>query len=171
MNLPVRLTRRLVVAGGLALAIAPPALAHRSQSVLSTIRWNAAKSAVEVSHRLHVHDAAVAVGQQMGMEEADVTQAKYQALLMRYVEKTFSLADSKTPIALTPLAPEFQQEAVLLHQEARLAAPPANLVIADQILCDVFDGQTNLVNIHSGQKTRTLIFAPKDGPKQVSGMF
>lgn len=171
MNLPVRLTRRLAVAGGLALAIAPPALAHRSQSVLSTITWNSAKSTLDVSHRLHLHDAAVGVAQQMGVEEADITQAKYQALLMRYIEKTFSLADGKTAIVLTPLAPEFLQDAILLHQEARRSAPPAELVIADQILCDVFDGQTNLVNVHSGQKTRTLIFAPKDGPKQVNGMF
>src|SRR5689334_21591466 len=104
MNLPVRLTRRLVVAGGIALAMAPPAQAHRSQSVLSTITWNAAKSTLEVSHRLHVHDAAVGVGKQMGTEEADITQAKYQALLMQYVEKTFSLADGKTAIPLIRLA-------------------------------------------------------------------
>jgi hypothetical protein len=29
----------------------------------------------------------------------------------------------------------------------------------------VFDQQTNLVNVKLAQKTRTLIFADKDGPK------
>ncbi len=36
-----RITRRLAILAGCALAVAPPALAHRSQTVLTTVMWNA----------------------------------------------------------------------------------------------------------------------------------
>ena len=35
----------------------------------------------------------------------------------------------------------------MLYQEAKLKAPPPELAIDNQILRDVFDTQTNLVNV------------------------
>src|SRR5262245_61453311 len=93
MKARVRLTRRLVVAGGLGLAVAPPAMAHRSQSVLTTVTWNASATTLEVTHRMHAHDAEVGLAQSMGVESIDLTQSKNQAQLMLYVEKRFSLSD------------------------------------------------------------------------------
>jgi hypothetical protein len=168
---PRRITRRLAIAGGLALGVAPPALAHRSQSVLSMVTWNAATSTLEVSHRIHAHDAAVGLAILSGVETIDITQAPNQAQLMLYVEKRFSLSDGKSAIALSPLGAEIQSELVVLYQEAKCAAPPAELVIEDQILCDVFDGQTNLVNVKLAQRTRTLIFIAKDGPKRAKDLL
>jgi hypothetical protein len=168
---PQRLTRRLAVAGGFALAMAPPALAHRSQSVLSTVSWNAGKSTLEVTHRLHAHDAEVGLALSTGVKAIDITQVRNQAQLMLYVEKRFSLSDGVATIALSPLDAEIQAEVILLHQEAKRAAPPTELVIEDQILCDVFDGQTNLVNVKLAQRTRTLIFIAKDGPKRAKDLL
>lgn len=167
----LRLTRRLAVSGGLALAVAPPALAHRSQSVLTTVTWNAAASTLEVTHRMHAHDAEVGLALSTGVEAIDITQARNQAQLMLYVEKRFSLSDGSALIALSPLGAEIQSEAILLYQEAKRAVPPAELVIEDQILCDVFDGQTNLVNVKLAQRTRTFIFVAKDGPKRAKDLL
>jgi hypothetical protein len=167
----LRLTRRLAIAGGLSLAVAPPALAHRSQSVLSTVTWNTATSTLEVMHRMHAHDAEVGLALSTGVETVDITQMRNQAQLMFYVEKRFSLSDGKAAIALSPVGAEFQSEAIVLYQEAKRAAPPAELVIEDQILCDVFDGQTNLVNVKLAQRTRTLIFIAKDGPKHAKDLL
>jgi len=166
-----RFTRRLAVAGGLALALAPPALAHRSQSVLTTVTWNPTTSRLEVTHRMHAHDAEVGLALSTGVETIDIRQANNQAQLMHYVEKHFSLSDGSAPIALSPLGAEIQSEAILLYREAKRAAPPAELVIEDQILCDVFDGQTNLVNVKLAQRTRTLIFIAKDGPKRAKDLL
>jgi hypothetical protein len=159
------LTRRLAIAGACALAAAPPALAHRSQSVLTTVSWNTATSTLEVMHRLHAHDAEVGLAQSAGVEAIDITQVRNQAQLMLYVEKHFSLAGPAGPIALEPLGAELESEAILLYQEAKLTAPPAELSIDNRILRDVFDGQTNLVNVRLAARTRTLIFADRDGVK------
>jgi hypothetical protein len=166
-----RLTRRLAVAGGLALAVAPSAAAHRSQSVLSLVTWNPSKSTLDVSHRMHAHDAAVGLALSTGVETIDIMQARNQAQLMLYVEKHFSLSDGQASIALTSLGAEIQSEAIVLYQEARRPAPPAELVIGNQILCDLFDGQTNLVNVRLAQRTRTLIFIAKDGPKRAKDLL
>lgn len=172
MNLlPPRLTRRLAIAGGVTLIVAPPALAHASQSVLTIIEWNPASFALEISHRIHAGDAQAGLDKAAGAQTIDFTAAKNQMDLLRYVEKHFSLSDGKKPLALAPRPAELQPpETIILHQQAKLLAPPAVLLITNQILCDVFSGQTNLVNVRLATGMRTLIFAPGDGPKQVNGL-
>jgi hypothetical protein len=166
------LTRRLAIAGACVLVAAPPAFAHRSQSVLTTISWNAATSTLEVMHRIHAHDAEVGLMQTTGSaENVDITLARNQAQLMLYVENHFALKGPGGQIKLSPLGAEFQSEAIALYREAKLKAPPPELAIDDQILRDVFDGQTNLVNVKLDKRTRTLIFSGKDGVKQVKDLL
>jgi len=160
------LTRRLAIAGACALAAAPPALAHRSQSVLTTVSWNPATSKLEVMHRIHAHDAEVGLMQATGStKNVDITVLRNQAQLILYVETHFALKGPQGAITLEPLGAEFQSEAIVLYQEAKLAAPPAELTIDNRILRDIFDGQTNLVNVRLDKRTRTLIFAGQDGAK------
>jgi hypothetical protein len=101
----------------------------------------------------------------------DITLVANQAKLMLYIERHFSLADGSGPIKLEPLGAEFESGAILVYQEARRAAPPAELMIENRILRDVFDQQTNLVNIRMAQRTRTLIFAGQDGAKRASNLL
>jgi hypothetical protein len=169
-----KLTRRLLIAGGASLAIAPAAFAHRSQSVLTLVNWNPATSKLEVIHRLHAHDAEVGIGLVTGATAApdvDMAQAKNQAKLMLYVEKHFSMKAPAGAIALEAVGAELEAEMIVLYQEAKLPAPPKELTVDNQILRDVFDQQTNLVNLKLAQKTRTLIFAGKDGPKQAKDLL
>ncbi len=170
----LQLTRRLAIAGACMLAAAPAAFAHRSQSVLTVVTWNPDRSMLEVSHRMHAHDAEVGLAQSTGDANApavDISVVANQAKLMLYIEKRFSLADAKGPIKLAPLGAELESEAILVYQEARLPAPPAELVIDNQILRDVFDQQTNLVNVRMAQRTRTLIFVGKDGAKRAKDLL
>lgn len=160
-----RLTRRLLMAAGTALVIAPSAFAHRSQSVLTTVSWNPSRSMIEVMHRLHAHDAEVGLAASVGVAAIDISQVRNQAQLMLYIEKHFSLSGPAGKIVLQPLGAEFESEAILLYQEAKLVAAPAELSVDNQILRDVFDQQTNLVNVKLDKRTRTLIFSGKDGVK------
>lgn len=170
-NVKQTLTRRLAIFAGCALVIAPQAFAHKSQTVLTTVGWNPSRSMLEVMHRIHAHDAEVGLAQSLGVEAIDIRQAPSQAQLMLYVEKRFSLAGPTGRIALQPLGAEFESEAILLHQEARLTTPPPSLAVDDQILRDVFDTQTNLVNVKLDKRTRTLIFSGNDGVKQAKDLL
>jgi hypothetical protein len=167
----VRITRRMAVLAGCALAVAPPALAHRAQTVLSTVMWNAGSGMLEVTHRLHAHDAELTLAATTGAPAVDITVVKNQAQLMLYVEQHFGLTDGGRMIALQPLGAEFEGEAILLYQECKLPAPPKDLAIDNRILRDVFEGQTNLVNVRLAQRTRTLIFSGTDGVKKAEGLL
>jgi hypothetical protein len=166
----LRLTRRLAIVAGCALAVAPQALAHRSQTVLTTIMWNAAASKLEVTHRFHNADAEAWLGQ-LGNGSADVTVVRNQAQLMLYTEGHFALTDGGRKIGLEALGAEFEGEAILLYQEVKLPKPPAELTIDNRIFRDVFDGQANLVNVRLAQQTRTMIFSGQDGPQKVKGQL
>lgn len=165
------ITRRMAVLAGCALAVAPPALAHKAQTVLSTVMWNAASGVLEVIHRLHAHDAELTLQATTGAAQVDITVVRNQAQLMLYIETHFVLADGGKRITLEPLGAEFEGEAILLYQECKLAAPPRDLSIDNRILRDVFEGQTNLVNVRLGQRTRTLIFSGGDGVKRAEGLL
>ena len=175
MERPAGITRRVAVLAGCSLgaglALAPPTLAHRAQSVLTTVMWNATSSVLEVTHRFHAHDAELALQATTGVSQVDITVVKNQAQLMLYIEEHFALMDGGKAIELKPLGAEFEGEALLMYQEIRLKAPPQKLSIDNRLLRDVFEGQTNLVNVRLAQKTRTLIFSGKDGVKAAEGLL
>ncbi len=169
------MTRRMALRAGGVLGVglmwAPPALAHRAQTVLSTVMWNEAQTSLDVMHRLHGHDAEICLAMKSGAAQADITMLQTQAQLMIYIEETFRLTDGGRAIALSPLGAEMEGESVMLYQEGKLAAPPRNLAIDNRILRDVFENQTNLVNVRLAQRTRTLLFSGGDGVKKAEGLL
>lgn len=175
MNGPAGVTRRMAMLAGCSLGagalLAPPALAHRSQTVLSTVVWNAAASVLEVTHRLHPHDAELALQQTTGATQVDITVVRNQAALMLYIEERFVLTDGGRKMALEPVGAEFEGDTLLLYQQCRLKAPPAKLAIDDRILRGVFEAQANLVNVRLAERTRTFLFSGGDGVKQAEGLL
>lgn len=175
MTRPAGMTRRMVVlsgcSAGAGLLLAPPALAHRSQTVFSTVMWNAASSMLEVTHRLHPHDAELALQQELKVGQVDITVVKNQAQLMLYIEDRFVLTDGGRKLTLEPVGAEFEGDTLVLYQQASLKAPPAKLAVDDRILRDVFEAQANLVNVRLAERTRTLLFSGNDGVKQADGLL
>jgi hypothetical protein len=168
------ITRRLAIFAGCALAVAPAAFAHRSQTVLTTVLWNPASSMLEVTHRFHNADTEAWLSLQNrggGAEAMDIAIVRNQAQVMLYVEGHFGLTDAGRAIALQPLGAEVEGEALLIYQECKMSQPPKALAINNQIFRDVFEGQTNLVNVRLAQKTRTLIFSGGDGVKKAEGLL
>lgn len=167
----VSITRRVAIAAGCALAVAPPALAHRAQTVLSTVTWNAASSTLEVMHRLHAHDAELALAAVLQLPAVDMLVVQNQAQMMLYIEGRFALVDAGRKIGLEAVGAEFEGEAMLLYQAVKLSGPPRELAIDNRILRDVFENQTNLVNVRLAQRTRTLLFSGNDGVKKAEGLL
>ena len=175
MSRPAGMTRRMAVlagcSAGAGLLLAPPALAHRSQTVLSTVMWNAAATVLEVTHRLHPHDAELALQQTSGVLQVDITAVKNQAALMIYIDDRFVLTDGGRRLTLEPVGAEFEGDTLLLYQQCKLKAPPARLAIDDRILRDIFEAQANLVNVRLAERTRTFLFSGNDGVKQAEGLL
>lgn len=161
-------TRRMALVACAAGLIAPAAYAHRSHTVLSTIEWNEQARSLDVTHRLHGHDAEIALAKANLMSPGDdLTQPRTQARLALYVDQRFRLSGSLGPIDLEILAAEMDGAEILLYQTARLEAGPDMITIDNRLLRDAFDDQTNLVNVRLGEGVRTVMFAGSDGAKTV----
>jgi hypothetical protein len=166
------LSRRLVLLGAGAALVAPAAFAHRVESCFTTVEWNAGASTIELVHRLHQHDAEVAIGAAAGSNvDVDITKVRNQARAALYAEGRFSVSVAGKPVAFDIVGAELRDDSVWIYREAKLAAAPAELVIGDTILRDVFPAESNIVNVKIGARVRSVLFAGKDGPKTVDGLL
>ncbi len=166
-----RLSRRLLICAGLASLAAPAALAHRAKSVLTTVEWNARNSAIEVIHRVHPHDAELALAAWRGGGPVDITEVKEQARLLLYVDETFRLTLESGAVLLSPVGVELTGADAIIYREGRLSAAPAEMTVDDRIFRELFEDQTNLVNVTMGKGVRTLMFAGRDGPKRARNLL
>ena len=166
------LSRRLVLLGGGAVLLAPAAFAHRVEACFTTIEWNDAASTIEVVHRMHQHDAEVAIGAAAGSNvDVDITKVRNQARAALYAEGRFQVSVAGKTLAFDIVGAELRDDSVWIYRETKWAAAPAELVIADTILRDVFPAESNVVNVKMGARVRSVVFAGKDGPKKVDGLL
>ena len=164
--------RRSVLVSGASLLVAPVAFAHRSQSVLTSVVWNATNSTIEVMHRIHADDAEIGLAKYSNLGEVlDLTEIRNQARLLVYVESHFHLSGPEGAIELEPVGVQPQGREINAYQEASLSAPPSELSIDNQILRDIYDRQTNLVNVRMADKTRTMIFSGSDKVKRATNLI
>ena len=161
-----------VLAVGVLSVLPPEALAHRSQSVLTTLDWSPEHRTLQVVHRIHAQDAEIALAKVSGQPTVDLTQIRDQARLLVYVEANFTVFSKDKVLTLEPVGVEMVGEDALVYREGKLPAPLDLIEVDDQLLRDVFDQQTNLVNVRMTEgRVRTLIFAGRDRRKQARGLL
>ncbi|MEM9385320.1 MAG: DUF6702 family protein [Pseudomonadota bacterium] len=146
----------------LAVASISAADAHRSPGSVSRITWNPRSGLTEITHRLHVHDAALGVAQVEGLERLELSRLADRARAALYVEARFAVELAGKPVALRTLGAELSDDYLLVYQETERRMSE-EVRVANGILRDAFSGQINEVNIHLGDGVRTLRFAGDDG--------
>ncbi len=164
--------RRALIASAGAAFLAPAAFAHRSKSVLSTVYWNSDNSALEVVHRLHSNDVEIGLMEARGEDAPlDMLELSNQAKLLLYIENGFRVSDDAGEIELESVGVAVADSKIVAYQEAKRNGPSNSLTVANTLLRDVFDGQTNLVNVRMARRTRTLIFSGRVGAQVASGLL
>ena len=136
--------------------------AHRAPGSLTTIKWNGATGRTEIIHRLHVHDAELAVGTSMDIPDLSVGDIEGRAYIALYVEERFHIKGKKDELPLELVGAELAGNYVLVYQElpGRL---PQKILIRDDIMRDAFPAQLNQVNIEDGDSVHSIVFTKKDG--------
>lgn len=148
-----------------ALTLASPAAAHRDKLTVSTVEWNEAEQALEVSHRVHIDDAQRAMVKSGLLQEPDLHALSDQAKFALFLSEQFAVAGSKSDIPLETLGAEIDGPYIWVYQQATGQARPEKLYIDCQILRAVFPDQSNHVNVRTTKQVQTLTFAPGDGIK------
>lgn len=148
------------------LLAAAGALAHRLPESLTSIGWNPDTERTEIVHRLHGHDAELAVSRALGEPGLRLAEMEGRAKLALYVERRFVIAplvegQPGEPLALELVGVELDGQWVLVYQEypGRLHQP---LALRDDILRDAFADQVNQVNLALADGLHTLYFRGED---------
>ena len=136
------------------------AAAHRANAAVTTIEWNERTGNLEIIHRLHAHDAQVAVSDVMGVHPPDLTELKPRAALALYVSRDFSMqnADGRR-LRQEIVGAELQGNYVYVYQEVALEKAPECLLITNGIMLDVFRKQINTVNFKTPHGVRSAEFS------------
>ncbi|MEO1310294.1 MAG: DUF6702 family protein [Pseudomonadota bacterium] len=166
------LVRRSFILGtavcGLSALAAPEAYAHQLKAGLVRVLFNGRTGLIEVMHRYYAHDAEHAVERLFG-PGADIRSV--EADLKRfsaYVVERFGLADAGGgPISLRYLGEEFDGPFLWIYQDAPLPDGIEGLRVRNAVLHDVWEDQTNLVNIEGRGETLSATFAKGEGARKL----
>jgi hypothetical protein len=143
-----------VLAG--ACALAP---AHRFHAGITDISFNERSGNLEVVHTYMAHDVE-ALLTNLYQRQFDLSDPDDQAVLRKYVEQQFWLADkNKRRLPLGWVGMTVDSESVTIFQEARATAADKVELIHDQVLADFLPDQMNTVNLTVAGSVRTFGFS------------
>jgi hypothetical protein len=134
------------------------AAAHRFHAGLTDIGYNARTGSTEVVHTYMVHDVE-ALLTELYQRPFDLSDPDDQAVLRKYVDKQFWLADKdgrRLPLAWVGVTVD--TDSVVVFQEAVLTPVVTVETIHDAVLSDFLPDQQNTVNLTANGSLRTFAF-------------
>ena len=143
------------------------ATAHRFHAGITDISFNEHTGNTEVIHIYMAHDVEALLGN-LYQRQFDLSDPDDQAVLRKYVDKQFWLADKAgRRLALNWVGLTVDTDSVTIYQEA--PATPADKVetIHDAVLVDFLPDQTNTVNFTAGGSLRTFGFSARQSELSV----
>jgi hypothetical protein len=156
--------RRFLVKAACAAALAcacVSAQAHRFHAGITDISFNARSGNLEAVHTYMAHDVEALLAN-LYQRQFDLSDPDDQAVLRKYVEKHFWLADKDGKrLPLNWVGMTVDTDSVTVFQEA--AATPAEKVetIHAAVLIDFLPDQVNTVNVTAGGSLRTFGFSAR----------
>ncbi len=168
------------LATGLAasLFLQPAALAHEEAVGLTEVNVKSVDGAscrvqscaLEVAHRLSIHDAESTLMSVLGARADLVGDPAAQEKFATYVADRFGLSDGVTgdTISLTLLGGEVERGYYWVYQEGNLPIDTEIVSITQGVLMDAIPSQTNRVNIKLDGQVSTLVFSGTPGPQSIS---
>jgi hypothetical protein len=155
------ISRRTLLKSGLAALLAgasPLAPAHRFHAGITDISHNERTGSLEVVHTYMAHDVEALLTNSY-QRQFDLSDADDQAVLRKYLEKQFWLADKAGKrIALNWVGVTVDTDSVMVYQEAPETPIDKVEAIHDAVLIDFLPDQVNTVNFKVGDSLRTFAF-------------
>ena len=137
-----------------------PASAHQQKAAITHILFNTRTGNIEVMHRFYIHDAEHAVRSLID-PDADIIASELTAeQFAEYVRQRFSLIGPDGNIlTLNYVGQERDAAFIWVYQEMPIPDSMKSLSVVHNVLRDMWDEQSNLVNIERDGKIQSLDFA------------
>jgi hypothetical protein len=169
----MRRARRAIGAIALSLSSAAISLgagsdtAHPLHTTLVQITYDARGRVLEGSIRVFAGDFAAAVAKRAGVAAPNDDRVT-DAAAFAYISNTFRLTDATgRAMPLAWCGSRRANDLLWLCVRATNAPPPNALELSDQMLCELFDDQINIVQSAAGEKHASMLFTKGDAPKTV----
>ena len=134
--------------------------AHDFHVSLTEVRHNAKEQTLEVSVRLFTDDLDKAIvlstGQSTGLVKGQETPAT-ERLISTYLKSNLGIEVDGKSAALQFLGKELQTDAVWCYLEVEGVHKVERIKVRNAALIEVFPDQTNMVNVHVGSQTRSVL--------------
>jgi hypothetical protein len=132
--------------------------AHRFYASFTQIDMQSEKGVIEITHRIFTHDIEDLLRRyEGGNQELEV--AIVEKFLQDYVMQAFAIYDEEgEKIPLTWIAIEITLNDIFVYQEAPMKTGQKSLQIADRILMDIFEDQSNTVNLKLDGRVKSHTF-------------
>jgi hypothetical protein len=148
------------------LASARDAQAHPLHTTLAQLTYDERAHVLEGSIRVFAGDFAAAVAKRKGAAVPDDDRVS-DVDALAYVSSTVHVMDAAgRAVPLAWCGSRRAGDVLWLCVRASNVAPPTALTLSDQMLCELFDDQINIVQSAAGAKHTSMLFTKGDGPKR-----
>ena len=155
----------LSLCGCLIAALARVADAHPLHTTLVQLTYDERTRIMESTIRVFASDFAAAVAKRKGAATPSDDRVS-DADAMSYVGGTFRFSDaSGRAVPLAWCGSRRAGDVLWLCVRAANVAAPNLVKLSDQMLCDLFDDQINIVQATAGAKHGSMLFTKGDGAK------
>jgi hypothetical protein len=139
--------------------------AHPLHTTLVQLVYDERGHALEGSIRVFAGDFAAAVAKRRGVPTPDDDRVS-DAEALAYVSSTFHVTDAAgRAVPLAWCGSRRSGDVLWLCVRASNVAPPGELELSDQMLCELFDDQINIVQSAAGAKHSSMLFTKGDEAK------
>jgi len=139
--------------------------AHPLHTTLVQLTYDARTHVLEGSIRVFAGDFAAAVAKRAGTKTPEDDRVS-DAAAFDYIAKTLRVADaSGRAVPLAWCGTRRAGELLWLCVRAQTAASPNMLKLSDQMLCELFDDQVNIVQSAAGDRHASMLFTKGDDAK------
>jgi len=143
------------------------AAAHPLHTTLVQLTYDEPSHVLEASIRVFAGDFAAAVAKHAGATTPNDDRVG-DAAAFQYVTNTLRFIDaSGRALPLVWCGSRRAGDVLWLCVRASSAAPPSALELFDQMLCELFDDQVNIVQSVAGAKRTSMLFTTGDGAKRI----
>jgi hypothetical protein len=137
---------------------------HAFHTSLTQIEYNAKEKSLEISIRVFTDDFETALTKfNSGKKVAITADNKNDALISKYIQQHFAfISPQKQPKNYNFIGKEIEEQATWIYVELPDYQPLSDgISLQNNILTELFDDQTNLVNFTVFANKKTFIFNSK----------
>ncbi len=139
--------------------------AHPLHTSLTQLSYDDRAAVLHGSIRVFAGDFAAAVAKRRGAQPPADDRVS-EAAAFAYLTATLQLSDAAgRAVPLAWCGSRRSGDVLWLCVAAANAPAPGALRLSDQILCELFDDQINIVQATAGQRRASMLFTKGDGPK------